>query len=81
MKEGIHPEYKEITIVRPNGSTFVTRSTYTKSDRIQLDVDPTTHPAWTGGSAKVSETGRVAKFNARFKGFGGAAAKTEEEGK
>ena len=81
MKEGIHPEYKEITIVRPNGSTFVTRSTYTKSDRIQLDIDPTTHPAWTGGSAKVSETGRVAKFNARFKGFGGTAAKTEEEGK
>jgi large subunit ribosomal protein L31 len=55
----------------------MTRSTYSKSDRMQLDVDPTTHPAWTGGNAKVSDTGRVAKFNSRYKGFG-AADKAEE---
>lgn len=81
MKEGIHPDYKEITIVRPNGTTFVTRSTYTKSDRMQLDIDPTTHPAWTGGTAKLSDTGRVAKFNTRYKGFGGADDKKAEEAK
>lgn len=74
MKDGIHPEYKELTVVRTDGSTFVTRSTYSKSDRMQVDVDPLTHPAWTGGNAKVSDTGRVAKFNSRYKGFGGAAA-------
>lgn len=82
MKQDIHPEYKDITIVRPNGSTFITRSTYSKSDRMQLDVDPTTHPAWTGSTAKLSDTGRVAKFNSRYKGFGGTAdapeAKTAE---
>lgn len=77
MKPDIHPEYKDITIVRPNGSTFQTRSTYAKGDRIQLDVDPTTHPAWTGGTAKISDTGRVAKFNSRYKGFGS----TTEEAK
>ena len=70
MKQGIHPEYKELTVVRTDGSTFTTRSTYAKSDRMQLDIDPLTHPAWTGGSAKVSETGRVAKFNNRYKGLG-----------
>ncbi len=71
MKPDIHPQYKELTVVRTNGTTFTTRSTYAKSDRIQLDIDPLTHPAWTGGSAKVSDTGRVAKFNSRYKGFGG----------
>jgi large subunit ribosomal protein L31 len=85
MKEGIHPEYKELTVVRTNGTTFVTRSTYSKSDRLQLDIDPLTHPAWTGGSTKLSDTGRVAKFNSRYKGFGGAtdksAAKKQDETK
>lgn len=81
MKEGIHPEYKEITIVRTDGSTYVTRSTYAKSDRMQLDIDPLTHPAWTGGNTKVSETGRVAKFNNRYKGFGGAAEEKKAESK
>jgi large subunit ribosomal protein L31 len=78
MKEGIHPNYKELTVVRTNGSTFTTRSTYAKSDRIQLDIDPLTHPAWTGGSTRVSETGRVAKFNNRYKGFS-AADKTADK--
>ena len=73
MKEGIHPEYKELTIVRTDGTTYVTRSTYSKSDRMQVDVDPLTHPAWTGGNAKISDTGRVAKFNNRYKGFGGGS--------
>lgn len=73
MKQGIHPEYKDLTVVRTDGSTFVTRSTYSKSDRIQVDVDPLTHPAWTGGAARLSDTGRVAKFNNRYKGFGGKA--------
>lgn len=76
MKPDIHPDYKEVTIVRPNGTTFITRSTYAKGDRIQLDVDPTTHPAWTGGAAKLSDTGRVAKFNSRYKGFGGSSTET-----
>lgn len=81
MKEGIHPQYKEITIVRTDGTSYVTRSTYSKSDRLQLDIDPLTHPAWTGGNTKVSETGRVAKFNNRYKGFGGAEDKKAAESK
>ena len=81
MKENIHPQYKELTVVRTNGTSFTTRSTYTKSDRIQLDIDPLTHPAWTGGSTKITETGRVAKFNNRYKGFGGTTAAKEEEKK
>jgi large subunit ribosomal protein L31 len=79
MKENIHPNYKEITVVRTNGTSFTTRSTYSRSDRLQLDIDPLTHPAWTGGNAKISDTGRVAKFNSRYKGFGGTAEKAETD--
>lgn len=78
MKNDIHPKYKDITIVRTDGSTFVTRSTYSKSDRMQLDIDPLTHPAWTGGAAKLTDTGRVAKFNNRYKGFASSDKKAAE---
>ena len=79
MKNDIHPQYKEITIVRTDGSTFVTRSTYSKSDRMQLDIDPLTHPAWTGGAAKLTDSGRVAKFNNRYKGFGSSDKKAADK--
>lgn len=68
MKAGIHPEYKELTVTRTDGSKFVTRSTYSKSSEMRLDVDPLTHPAWTGGTGKMMETGRMAKFKGRFAG-------------
>ena len=79
MKDGIHPEYKELTIVRTDGTSYVTRSTYSKSNTMKLDIDPLTHPAWTGGNAKLSDTGRVAKFNSRYKGFGGSTDTAKEE--
>ena len=49
MKKDIHPDYHEITLVLTDGSEVTTRSTYGKAgDRLRLDVDPKTHPAWTG---------------------------------
>lgn len=71
MKQGIHPDYHEITIVQTDGSTYKTRSTYGKAgDTMTLDIDPKVHPAWTGGTQRFSEGGQVAKFNKRFEGFG-----------
>jgi len=71
MKEGIHPEYHAIKVVMTDGSSFETRSTYGKEgDVLQLDVDPKTHPAWTGGGGHINENAsQVAKFNKRFGGF------------
>ena len=71
MKPEIHPDYHEITVKMTNGKTFKTRSTYGKEGgTLQLDVDPTTHPAWTGGTAFVNEkAGRVAQFNEKFGGI------------
>ena len=53
-----------------DGSTFETSSTWGKAgDSMQLDVDPKSHPAWTGGNVRVIERGQVEKFNKRFQGF------------
>ena len=71
MKKDIHPDYHEITVVMTDGVTYKTRSTYGKpGDPLQLDVDRKSHPAWTGGSARLVDTaGQVAKFNKRFQNF------------
>lgn len=72
MKKDIHPDYHEITVVMTDGTEFRTRSTYGKSgDTLKLDVDPTSHPAWTGGAQRLVDSGgQVARFNKRFKGLG-----------
>ena len=54
MKNDIHPDYHEITVVRTDGSTFTTRSTWGKAgDTLTLDVDPLSHPVWTGGTQRL----------------------------
>ena len=71
MKKDIHPDYHEITLVLTDGSEVVTRSTYGKAgDSLRLDVDPKTHPAWTGVHRVIESGGQVAKFNKRFGGLG-----------
>ncbi len=85
MKQGIHPDHHEIVIVMTDGTEFETRSTWgKKGDRLQLDVDPKTHPAWVGG-VHLKKTGQMEKFKNRFSGFdfagtpGGAEEKKEEK--
>lgn len=72
MKPGIHPDYHEITIIQTDGSSFTTRSTYGKAgDSLRLEIDPKSHPAWTGQQARLLDTaGQLARFNKRFAGFG-----------
>jgi len=71
MKDGIHPAYHEITVVMTDGTTFKTRSTYGKAgDTLRLDIDPKSHPAWTGVHRLVDTGGQLAKFNKRFQGIG-----------
>ena len=67
-----HPDYHEIEVTMTDGESFKTRSTWgKKGDNLRLEVDPKTHPAWTGGKAQIIDTeGRVERFNRRFKGLG-----------
>ncbi|GLQ20446.1 50S ribosomal protein L31 [Algimonas porphyrae] len=70
MKTDGHPDYHTITVKMVDGSTYETRSTWGKEgDTLVLDIDPKTHPAWTGGEARISDRGRVSKFKDKFKGF------------
>ncbi|MEL7482689.1 MAG: 50S ribosomal protein L31 [Pseudomonadota bacterium] len=71
MKNEGHPDYHFITVVMTDGSEYKTRSTYGKEgDRLVLDIDPRTHPAWTGGSQTLLDRGgRVSRFKDKFKGF------------
>ncbi|MBL8833486.1 MAG: 50S ribosomal protein L31 [Rhodospirillales bacterium] len=72
MKAQIHPDYHEITVVMTDGTQFKTRSTMGKAgDTLRLDIDPKTHPAWTGQQRMMDTGGQVAKFNKRFAGIGG----------
>jgi large subunit ribosomal protein L31 len=72
MKADIHPNYHFIEVKLTDGTTYRTRSTYGEEGAtLQLDVDPTTHPAWTGGSQRLMDTGgRVSKFKKKYEGLG-----------
>ena len=70
MKKDIHPDYHDITVVLTDGTEYKMRSTYGKAeDRLRLDIDPKSHPAWTGEHRLVDTGGQVAKFKKRLKGL------------
>ncbi|MFN3230330.1 MAG: 50S ribosomal protein L31 [Asticcacaulis sp.] len=71
MKQDIHPDYHFITVVMTDGSSYRTRSTLGKEGAtLNLDIDPKTHPAWTGGNgAMLDRGGRVSRFNSKFGAF------------
>lgn len=72
MKKDIHPDYHMIDVKMTDGSIVKMRSTYgAEGDTLTLDVDPSSHPAWTKGDAKLVDTGgRVSKFNKKYEGLG-----------
>ena len=71
MKADTHPDYHLITVQMTDGTTFQTRSTWGKEgDKLNLDIDPKSHPAWTGGSQQLLDRGgRVSRFQKKFSGF------------
>ena len=72
MKDGIHPDYHEITVQMTDGTSYKTRSTYGKEgDTLRLDIDPKSHPAWTGGQQQLLDRGgRLSRFQKKFAGIG-----------
>ena len=71
MKSGVHPDYHMITVQLTDGTSYATRSTWGKEgDTLHLDIDPKSHPAWTGGQQQMLDRGgRVSRFQKKFAGF------------
>jgi large subunit ribosomal protein L31 len=63
MKEGIHPEYKEVTVTCACGEEFVTKST---KDNLRLEICSKCHPFFTGKQKLVDSAGMVEKFERRY---------------
>jgi large subunit ribosomal protein L31 len=77
MKEGIHPEYREVVFQDlQTGHKFISRSALASRETTEIDgnsyphfkcdVTSETHPFYTGAQTRIVETGRVEKFRARF---------------
>ena len=71
MKKDIHPKYHKIKVVMTDGEEFETYTTWGKeNDVMKLEIDPKSHPAWTGVHKLASNSGQLAKFRDKFKDFG-----------
>lgn len=78
MKEGIHPNYRDVVFVdQSNGFQFVTRSTVQSKEMIEIDgkkmplvkleTTSESHPFYTGTQKSIDNLGgRVEKFRNKF---------------
>ena len=84
MKEGIHPNYREVVFQdMASDFRFITRSTVSTRETItidgkeyplfKLDVSSESHPFYTGAQQRVNEAGRVEKFRQKFARSGSKA--------
>lgn len=79
MKQGIHPEYREVVFLDQEADfRILTRSTIKTSETIEhegkeyplvkLDISSASHPFFTGQEKFVDSAGRVERFNKKFGG-------------
>lgn len=67
MKKGIHPDYKEITVVMSDGSEVKTRSTMDVADGIyKSEVDSKNHPFYNKNQKIKKKADRIDRFNKRY---------------
>lgn len=64
MRQGIHPEYKDIKVTCSCGSVFVTKSTLGRD--LSLEVCSKCHPFYTGKQKIVDTAGRVDRFQQKY---------------
>ena len=72
MKADIHPDYHLVDVKLTDGTVVQMKTTWgTEGETMTLDIDPSSHPAWTGGSTRLMDTGgRVSKFKKKYEGLG-----------
>ncbi len=72
MKKDIHPDYHVINVKLTDGTVVQMRSTWGKEgDTLTVEIDPSVHPAWTGGGQRLTDQGgRVSRFKKKYEGLG-----------
>ncbi len=65
MRENIHPDYHEVTVICGCGNTFKTGSTI-KGDTLRIEVCDKCHPFYSGKQKLVDTAGRVDKFKKKY---------------
>jgi large subunit ribosomal protein L31 len=65
MKQGIHPNYQEATVVCSCGNTWTTRST---KSNMRVELCNQCHPFYTGEQRIVDTAGQVERFMRRLEG-------------
>lgn len=80
MKDGIHPEYREVVFQDVSANfSFLTRSTIRTKDTVKwedgntyplvrLDISSASHPFFTGKMKYVDSTGQIERFKKKFGG-------------
>lgn len=63
MKQGIHPDYKEVNVHCACGNDFTTRST---KDEIRVEICSDCHPFYSGKQKTMEKGGRVEKFKKKY---------------
>lgn len=63
MKQGIHPDYKQVNVHCACGSSWQTRST---NDDIHVEICSVCHPYYTGKQRLMDTAGRVDRFNQKW---------------
>lgn len=63
MRQGIHPEYKTMTVKCSCGNSFETGGTV---DEVRVELCNDCHPFYTGKQRMVDAGGRVDRFKRRL---------------
>ena len=63
MKQGLHPQYDEVTVKCACGAEYKTRST---AGNMRVEICSNCHPFFTGKQKFVDAGGRVDKFKKRL---------------
>ena len=63
MKQGIHPDYMQTTVVCACGNRFETMAT---QDEVHVEICSSCHPFYTGKQRLVDTAGRVERFKKRY---------------
>ncbi len=64
MKEAIHPKYEQTTITCACGTVYPVGST---RRNLRVEICSNCHPFFTGKQKIIDTSGRVERFNKKFK--------------